>query len=137
MSTEEPKACPACLGSGGTSPVPSLFNRICGKCLGSGKVAPAFVITEEDLELAKKLVAEGWRSTSNRFHMIARIPPGMTLLEALEKYAPTLYRDTLQRVLEQCTSQFLRCYSSQVEGCHQELTLSQYKAFRQAGGSSA
>lgn len=98
---------------------------------------PAFVITEEDRELAKQLVAEGWRSTSNRYHMIARLPPGMALLEALEKHAPELYRQVMEDVLHRCEVQFLRVYSNRVEGCHRELTLSQYKAFRQAGGESA
>jgi hypothetical protein len=79
--------------------------------------------------LAKQLVADGWRQTSHRFRLIARLPPGETGKQALERASG--HKWTLPEA--HAAEQYRRCYADK-EGYAKELDLRTFKFFRANGG---
>jgi hypothetical protein len=88
---------------------------------------------EEADALAKKLRAEGFKQTSNKFRHVARLPPGKTGLEALAELEPEYVRALQQRVEDQAAEHYLRVYAARA-GLEQTLDLRTFQAFKRAGG---
>lgn len=87
-----------------------------------------------------------WKSTSNKYRMVARLPEGMTGKQAVQwaheeyekLYGPDNAPDPCWS--ENCAaSHFMRCYTNYpfAAHCHAELTREEWDAFRRAGGQSA
>lgn len=78
------------------------------------------------------LVQRGWRSVSNKFKMIARLPEGETGIEACRR----------RRTLNECWSEetaasyYMRVHSEDEGNCL-ELDDASYRAFRRMGGRAA
>lgn len=90
----------------------------------------------EDEELGRRLVADGWLSTSTKFRRVGRVLPGHSaedLLrpEVLDTPAGRHFADLWRRELRFV----VRSSEPFVE--HLELTFKQYAAFRAAGGQTA
>jgi hypothetical protein len=88
---------------------------------------------EEADALAKKLRAEGFKQTSNKFRHVARLPPGMTGLEALEEVEPSFARELLRRVEEQAAEHYRRIHADR-HGLRETLDLRTFQAFKRADG---
>lgn len=90
--------------------------------------------TEADLTEAKKLIDDGYYSTSNKHRSINRVPSGKTAIEALREIDP----DEALRIEKQweahARSQLLRIY---VREHALDLSPVMYRAFKRAGGPSA
>lgn len=78
-----------------------------------------------------------WKGTSNKYRSVARLPEGMTGVEALKQYAPDEYRHTMARLEQQAADTFRRIYADRVDGCHRELTVEEWQAFKAAGGEQS
>jgi len=61
-------------------------------------------------ERARDLVAGGYRQISSKYRTVARMPPGMTGLEALANVNPRLAQGYLDNANELAAQQYLRCY---------------------------
>jgi hypothetical protein len=61
-------------------------------------------------ERARDLVAGGYQQISSKYRLVARLPPGMTGLEALAKVDPRLAQNFLDNANELAAQQYLRCY---------------------------
>lgn len=124
------------------------------------------VITDSDREYARRLIAKGWRSVSNRWRVLARLPDGMTGREALrwgmieyQRYyggkvegfngrdkpleARPLSAHTEEWIQlldeESAGGHFMRVYSmyDYAKPFSLELTIPQFRAFKLEGGVSA
>lgn len=78
-----------------------------------------------------------WQSVSHKYRIVARLPEGMSGVEALLEHAPDQYQRILERIEQQAASTFRRLYSDRVEGCSVELSPDEWAAFRAAGGASS
>jgi hypothetical protein len=87
----------------------------------------------------RRFDSDVWYSTSNKYRHIARVPEGMTAVEALKKYDPEAYQMIQERSENDARFQWLRCSVSRIEhiGCHETLTPQEYQVFRSEGGESA
>lgn len=75
-----------------------------------------------------------WRSTSNKYRHVARLPEGMTAMQAMEKYFPERYQGYFTHLEQRARRDFLRMYSDKVEGCKAELTEAEWIRFKKEGG---
>ncbi len=90
----------------------------------------------EDAALGSQLVAEGWLSTSNKYHRIARLLPGFEAVDLIKaEMIDTPAGQALAELWERDRRFRVRSDEPFVE--HRALTLRQYIAFRAAGGHSA
>lgn len=88
--------------------------------------------TPGDFAVARDLAAEGWHQVSSNYRLIARLPEGMTGLEALETIDPNLAQDIREQAEAHAMRHFLRMYAE-----HKELTPEQFRAFKLIHGKVA
>lgn len=90
-------------------------------------------------EEGAQLVKEGWKQTSRKYRMIARIPEGYTAIEALKESDPKAAEDLLRRLNQWAANSFRRLGrpSDKFKDCFRELDEETFKAFRKAGGESS
>lgn len=87
-------------------------------------------------ELGKKLAQEGWKQISRKHRMIARVPPGMTGMEALAMIDPEAVAQ-LRRLMEAEAADMVRRRADKnplLRHCHLELDINTFAAFRRHGG---
>ena len=112
------------------------------RCQGSASGCKSLTDEEmkpgpEDEALARQLVAEGWRSTSTRYHHIARhvaVPTGRDLVRP-ELHDTEAGKHMIEEWDRRWRGWFLRCGREGVE--RRTLTFKQYAAFSAAGGQVA
>jgi hypothetical protein len=93
---------------------------------------------EEHFAAAKEIIADGWYQVSRRFRTVARLPDGMTGIEALARDARKSYgRDSEEwaNMLGERSAgdHWLRCFADK-KGCWKELDQPTFDAFRKLGG---
>lgn len=118
-------------------------------CLARGKgcrmlTEEAIAPTEEDMVEARQLVADGWRSTSNKYRHVARLTqappePASLLRPGIEHtYWGRAAMEALRREFESRASHLMRCATAGDPVVEQRtLSARLYRAFRMAGGQSA
>ena len=94
--------------------------------------------SDEDVEEAKRLIQEGWHSTSNKFRAIARFTEPVP--RASEMFSPevlaTHHGKRLQEMWDRNRhSTDLRTNAAGVE--HRQLTVRLFRAFKKLGGQMA
>lgn len=82
-------------------------------------------------EEMRRLVDEGYRQVSRKFRHVARLPDGMTGLEALRSVDPDLHDRMMQRMEEEAADHFRRVHASE-QGLWLTLTTEEFDAFRRA-----
>lgn len=80
---------------------------------------------------------EIWRSISSKYRTVARLPEGMTAVEALEKFYPDAHAELLRRLEIWARSEFLRMYASRHPSLTADLTPAEWQHFKKSGGFSA
>lgn len=95
--------------------------------------------TPEQQEEGRRLVAEGWMQTSRKFRHVARVPPGMSPIEALRAVDPRAAADLEDRLQRWAADSFRRTHAQHplVAENHRELDIGTFAAFRKAGGESS
>lgn len=99
-------------------------------------------VTEEHLESARQLIAEGWHQVSRAYRTLARLPDGKTGVEALidaelrSKHPHFRLREWAEGLGERSAgNHYLRCYAKQdLNWC--ELDVPTFVAFRKLGGGT-
>jgi len=91
----------------------------------------------DDAEIAAKLVRDGWKSTSNKHRVIARLPEGKTGLEALREVAPDDHKRIMENAERQAADTYRRLYANWGAGTSQILDSGTWSAFKRAGGQSS
>lgn len=93
--------------------------------------------TEEDLALARDLIAQGYLSTSNKFRTVSRLRAPLTGKDIVrpELHDTLAGRTLIERWDRAWSRAVLRSHDPDVE--HRELTIGQFRAFKQLGGESA
>ena len=81
----------------------------------------------------QELIDQGYESTSNKYRTVARLPPGKTGVEALREVSPHDYALIVYRIEQQCASAYRRIYA-QRNGDQIELSVEEFRQFKQAGG---
>ena len=91
--------------------------------------------TEEDLRFASELIANGWRSVSNKFRTVANLPGDFPvayqIVEAV--YINTDHGDALMNLWNEHRRSALRTNAA----INKDLTVKQWRAFKKMGGDSA
>lgn len=90
--------------------------------------------TEAHKAEAQRLIDEGWFSTSNKYHDLARLPPGMTAKEALRTFG-VYDRRTAEWSEETARSQYLRLYARPADRLTVDGVV--FKCFKALGGRTA
>jgi hypothetical protein len=90
-------------------------------------------ITAEDRARAAELRAGGYQQLSRKYRLVARVPAGMTAMDALRKYDPAAAARYLQ-MAEQWAAEHYRRYLASKNGHEEKLTPGEFAAFREAGG---
>ncbi len=85
---------------------------------------------------AAALVRDGYKSTSNKYRNVARLPEGKTGLEALRDCAPEEYARIMEQAERQAADRYRR-FNAAEHGDQETLTVDEFKAFRSAGGESS
>lgn len=87
-------------------------------------------------EKGRELVARGWRQTSRKFRMLAKIPDGMTGMQALREADPRAADELEDRMNRQAADTFRRSHICKTlfPECFQEVDQPTFDAFRRAGG---
>lgn len=95
--------------------------------------------TPEQQEEGRRLVAEGWMQTSRKYRSVARVPPGMTAIEALRTVSPREAADLERRLEQWAADAFRRSHSKDPLVTENRLVLDigTFAAFRKAGGESS
>ena len=94
-------------------------------------------VTEEDRELADRLIAAGWKSISNRYCTVELVDVPMlfanvaTFHDGTPEWLKAAVVDLYQRA---CSTNL---WHRAGNGTVMTLTISEFKAFKQAGGQSA
>lgn len=94
-------------------------------------------IDPEQSDIQKKvqgLIDQGYMQVSHKYRSLAKLPEGMTGLEALAKFAPDFHKDLVRRMEAQARSQFLRVYSKEESI---ELTQEEFAVFKKLNGPVA
>lgn len=78
----------------------------------------------------RALREQGWVQKSNKYRIIARVPPGMTGAEALKANDPELYQKALRSFEESCREDFLTYCSDKVPGCAMTLGPAEFAGFK-------
>jgi len=89
----------------------------------------------DDAEIAAQLVRDGWKSTSNRYRNIARLPEGKTGLEALRDCAPEAYRHIMENAERQAADTYRRIFAR--GDTKQTLDQDMFQAFKRARGEAS
>lgn len=93
---------------------------------------------EEDIEYARKLIAEGWKSTSNKYRSVAkrRIP-----LTGKDIVRPEMWEtEEGKRLIQNWDNGWAGFYlrsPNHPDIEHIELSVKQYRAFKKLGGETA
>jgi hypothetical protein len=91
-------------------------------------------------DYGQRLVAEGYQSTSNKYMHVARVPPGKTAIQVLSEIAPNEARILYERLEHWAVTRLLRVFPHELVKVYPagqlELTETQYRAFRKAGGQT-
>lgn len=66
---------------------------------------------EERLAIARGLPARGFIQTSAKYRMVARVPPGLTPIEALRLKSPWTAKEFEDRFQHSIAEQYARCYA--------------------------
>lgn len=85
---------------------------------------------------AEEMIAQGYKSTSNKYRTVARLPPGKTGIEALREVSPHEYRDIMRQLEQRCADRY-RCIYAEKNGDQLELSPEEFTAFKRAGGESS
>jgi hypothetical protein len=80
---------------------------------------------------AQELLELGYRSISNKYRTIARLPPGKTALEALSEVDPEFAERILSQAADRMTEYYLRVHARQA-GDVLELEPEAFSAFKRA-----
>lgn len=91
----------------------------------------------DDAEIAVDLIRDGWKSVSNKYHTIARLPFGKTGLETLQESAPDEFKRIMALAEQQAANTYLRMYATERAGTSQQLDSSMFQAFKRAGGEAS
>ena len=91
------------------------------------------MITEMERCRARMLRAAGYQQTSRKYRHVARIPAGLTAIEAVRRHDPRQAERFLQMAEEWAASHY-RTYYAERDGCHETLSEGEFAAFREAGG---
>jgi hypothetical protein len=92
-------------------------------------------VTDEDRAFARELIAAGYEQVSAKYRHVARLPEGMTGIEALAMHDPGELRRIQDEIERRCAATFRRVFSSVIgTKCAKTLTPGQFKAFKDAGG---
>jgi hypothetical protein len=91
----------------------------------------------DDAEIAAELVRAGWKSVSNQYRHIARLPEGKTGLEVLRACAPDEFRRIMEHAEKRAADTYLRMFAGADAGTLQTLDYAMFQAFRRAGGKSS
>lgn len=78
-------------------------------------------------EKAERLVSEGWEQISRKYRMLARLPPGLTGLEALREHDHKLVDRFLAVAEDNARFQYLRVYAPEEHRI--ELTREEFAAY--------
>lgn len=95
------------------------------------------LIEEANSEETRQFDPKVWKSTSNKYRSVSRLPEGLTAVEALQKYSPETYQRLLRQLENGAQAEWMRCFAPRVDGCSETLTEAEWIAFRKAGGTSA
>jgi hypothetical protein len=87
--------------------------------------------------LAQAYRADGYRSISNKYRTIARLPPGKTGIEALSLVDPTLAEHLLAQAEERATEAYLRVHARAETGDVLVLEPDVFLAFKRAQNGDA
>lgn len=96
--------------------------------------------TADDLEIARKLVRDGWKQTSSKYRTIARLPEHVTMnsgLKALEAYDRDAYERIMEDAERRAADTFRRIYANEKDGTKQALDEGMWVAFKKAGGEAS
>lgn len=85
---------------------------------------------------ANPFVAAGYQQTSAKYRTIARLPEGMTGIEALKLADQEAYAHLQERLEREAASTFRRVYAQQL-GCQIMLSPEEFVAFKAAGGETS
>lgn len=91
-------------------------------------------INADDVALAKKLLDEGYESTSNKYRHLARVTPGMKASEELACVAPEAYKRNLEQFERWCKGELLRVYCPKENKV--EVSSAVFQAFKKLGGNA-
>lgn len=83
-------------------------------------------------EKAKKLVEDGYEQISRKYRTLARLPEGMTGIEALRSADPFLAQRFLDNAERAAKEQYMRVYSKAEDRA--ELTVEEFNAYLKATG---
>jgi hypothetical protein len=75
-----------------------------------------------------ELLKQGVRQLSRKYRTVARLPPGMTGLQALQERAPERYKEVMKRAEEWAAEDYCR-YVAEKYGDHFELTVEQFNEY--------
>lgn len=93
----------------------------------------------EDVVLAKQLVAEGWQSTSHKHRMIARLRAEVPAFENGVTFSPEVpewFREQVRKAYSWVGHRYIRMAPDEAKEIRQ-LTVAEFRAFRNAGGETA
>lgn len=62
-------------------------------------------------DYVRQLVAQGYKQVSSRYRIVARLPDGMTGIEALESVDASLAKHMRDTMNKQAAEQYLRVYA--------------------------
>lgn len=94
-------------------------------------------LTDEDLVLARELIEQGYLSTSNKYRQVSRLRTPLTGKDIVrpELHDTLAGRTLIERWDRALSRDVLRGHDPEVE--HRELTIGQFRAFKQLGGQTA
>lgn len=93
--------------------------------------------TDEDLAVARALISEGYRSTSNKYRMVARTRlPSFESLVSVSPECPSDMKAALVRAWDNQLSTMCRVDNSENTE-HRTLTTAKFRAFKKLGGDMA
>lgn len=93
-------------------------------------------MTDEKRPTIDELLQQGVAQLSRKFRHVARLPPGMTGLEALRERAPNRYAEVMRRA-EQWAADEYRHYVAQYHDDSFTLTVEEFSEFLTKTGRNA
>ncbi len=72
--------------------------------------------------------------TSSRYRIVARLPPGLTGIQAMEQVDPDTANQIRKRIEKMTTDGFLRMYATNMEDLHLCLTPEEFAEYKKLGG---
>lgn len=86
---------------------------------------------------AKRLIEQGYHQTSRNYRSVARLPPGMTAVEACKLLDPQkekIWREHYERCCAQTVLGAVHWSASFKDECYKELDEATFAEFRRQGG---